>query len=288
MRYLIEHHTTLNFELPVFEQAVELRLLPREESYQKVLDFKIEVEPEAKLFHYQDAYGNHVHYFSEVPKHDRLKIRFRAEVENTLRNPFDFIPPSPREERKEIERLLREQPRLNDFVLSVSEIVPPLAPLASVLPWPVYNPERELLGQLQEAMRWVAEHFTYLPGATEVHCPFLELLDKRSGVCQDFAHLLLAIVRHWGFPARYVMGYQHLAPAAESEVYPATHAWVEVYLPGGGWLGFDATQQLLANDGYIPVAVGRDSRDAAPQRGCYKGGGVGREPLVELRVVGQQ
>jgi transglutaminase-like putative cysteine protease len=121
-----------------------------------------------------------------------------------------------------------------------------------------------------------------------VHFPFHEVLEKRAGVCQDFTHLLIAIFRSWGVPARYVMGYQYLPAPDSEELKPATHAWVEAYLPGRGWQGFDATQQLLANETYIPVAVGRDSRDAAPQRGCYKGGIVSSEPRVELRVVGQQ
>ena len=114
-----------------------------------------------------------------------------------------------------------------------------------------------------------------------------EILEKKAGVCQDFAHLLIAIVRSWGVPARYAMGYQYLAPEAAAEVVPATHAWAEIYIPDRGWQGFDPSQQLLANEAYLPVAVGRDSRDAAPQRGCYKGGVAGREPQVDLRVAQQ-
>src|SRR5262249_52445490 len=138
--------------------------------------------------------------------------------------------------------------------------------------WPAYNSRTNLLQGIQKAMEWLGRNFTYLPGTTSVHAPFREILEKRAGVCQDFAHLLIAIVRSWGFPARYVMGYQSLPPEAAQQVVPSTHAWTEVLMPGRGWLGFDASQQLLANQAYIPVAVGCDSRDAAPQRGCFKGG----------------
>ena len=286
MRYRIEYQTTLEYEHAVFEQAGELRLLPRDETYQNVIEFELAVDPEARLSRYVDAYGNQVHYFSLLPSHDRLSIRFRAEVENHLSNPFDFIPPAPEEERRQIDLMLREQPRFQDFVLSVDETVPALSSFAERFRWPAWDPKQGLLEAGQRAMAWIAEHFTYIPGSTTVHAPFVEILEKRSGVCQDFTHLLIAIARSWGVPARYAMGYQYLSPDA-AEITPATHAWAEIYLPERGWQGFDPSQQLLANESYLPVAVGRDSRDAAPLRGCYKGGAAGREPLVELRVAQQ-
>jgi len=288
MRFRIEHSTTLFFNQPVSEQAGELRFLPRQESYQKVLSFQLRLEPEAELFHYRDAFGNHVQHFALLAPHDRLQIHFNAEVENHLENPFNYLPPGPAEERRHIQAMLLQNPRLNDFVLSVSETVPSLKSAAFGIDWPRYDPDKDLLQCVQEAMAWLGKEFQYIPGTTSVHAPFQDVLQNKAGVCQDFSHLLIAIVRSWGFPARYVMGYQYLPPGKDSELNPATHAWTEVFLPGLGWQGFDVTQQLLANHTYIPVAVGRDSHDAAPQRGCYKGSAVGQEPEIELRVLGQQ
>ncbi len=288
MHYRIEYTSTLSFGAPVHEQACELRLLPREEGYQKVRSFQLDLQPVTELFSYTDAYANRVHYFTVVPAHDSLEVRFTAEVENHLTNPFDYLPPSPEQERRSLDLMLGEQPRLNDFVLSVSDTVPSLASFPKKVDWPAWDPRKNLMQAGQEAMAWIAQHFLYLPGSTDVHFPFREFFEKKAGVCQDFAHLLVAIFRSWGVPARYVMGYQYLDAADLDGAKPATHAWTEAFLPGRGWQGFDATQQLLANETYLPVAVGRDSRDAAPQRGCYKGGVVGSEPQVELRVVDQQ
>lgn len=288
MLYRIEYHTTLEYERPVFEQAGELRLLPRSEGYQTLKNFELRLDPEARLSHYVDAYGNRVHCFNILPAHESLSIRLRAEVENHLGNPFDFIPAAPEEERRRLDRTLRENPRMLDFVLSVSDTVPALESLPEKLRWPHWDPSQNLIQAGLEAMAWISEHFTYLPGSSSVHCPLREIFEKRAGVCQDFTHLLIAIARSWGVPARYAMGYQYLAPEAAEEIAPATHAWAEIYLPDRGWQGFDPSQQLLANDGYLPVAVGRDSQDAAPHRGCYKGGAAGREPRVELRVAQQQ
>ena len=287
MRYQIDYQILLSFEQEVFEQSGELRLLPREETYQKVLSFHLKLDPSVQLFHYIDAYQNRVDTFSLITAHKQLQIAFQAEVENNLENPFDFIFLSLEEERDQIQRLLRKNPRWHDYVLSSSNTVPSLSTLKTELEWPKFSPKINLLESIQKAMEWLAEHFTYLPGTTWVHCPFQEVMKKRSGVCQDFAHLLIAIVRSWGFPARYVMGYQYSPPKKDSNISAATHAWAEIYLPERGWQGFDPSQQLLANNTYIPVAVGRDSYDAAPQRGCYKGGAQGEEPQIQLSVVQQ-
>jgi transglutaminase-like putative cysteine protease len=109
--------------------------------------------------------------------------------------------------------------------------------------------------------------------------------EQRAGVCQDFAHLLVALVRSWGFAARYVMGYvEGSTMPEEAPREQATHAWAEVLIPGAGWRGFDATSGLVANDCYVPVAVGRDSRDAAPVRGTFKGDEASASPQVSVRV----
>ena len=112
---------------------------------------------------------------------------------------------------------------------------------------------------------------------------------ERAGVCQDFAHLLVAIVRGWGVPARYVMGYVALDAATRPEPPEgATHAWAEVLVPGAGWRGFDAVHQLVANDRYIAVALGRDYKDAAPQRGTFQGEHPGTPPEVHVQLSAQQ
>ena len=140
---------------------------------------------------------------------------------------------------------------------------------------------------LMELMAWVSSAMTYQSGATEVHADLASAVSQGAGVCQDFAHLFITIARSWGVPARYVMGYLDpgiLAPGAEL----TSHAWAEALVPGGGWVGFDATHNLLANDQYIAVAVGRDSYDAAPQRGSFKGDAEAAQPVVNVSVQKQK
>ena len=284
MRYLIEHTTRLSFPTPVREHQCELRLAPRESEHLRVAECHIEVSPEAPLREHDDYLGNRVHRLSLVAPHEFLAATLRAEVETRLANPFDYAPLSPRAEADWMARRLREEPPLCDFVLHRSAAVPELASLAGELAPPCFDPARTLLDNVQEAMRWVAEGFAYESGASEVHSPLASFFARRAGVCQDFAHLLVALVRSWGFAARYVAGYLDPGALAEPPASQATHAWAEVLIPGAGWRGFDATSALVANDSFIPVAVGRDSRDAAPIRGTFKGDDGGAPPRVELSV----
>ena len=138
-------------------------------------------------------------------------------------------------------------------------------------------------------MEWVHATLEYRPGATQVHTPLSEVLQSRAGVCQDFAHLLISLIRSWQLPVRYVMGYLDPGFVENDNLKgeQASHAWVEVLIPGAGWRGFDATHKLVANHTYIPVAVGRDYLDAAPQRGSFKGNNSGQSPRIKLQVARQ-
>ncbi|HMK59730.1 MAG TPA: transglutaminase family protein [Dissulfurispiraceae bacterium] len=287
MRYLIEHETTLEYQEPVFEHQIELRLTPRETHFQKLNMIEISSEPVAELRGHFDYFGNKVDAFEVIPPHRRIVTRVRAEVENILENPFSFQPLPYTEERDWIRKELRERPEIFDFVLSRSSSTPCLGELDQALDFPRHQANRSILESVQEAMRWIGETVEYRSGVTCVHSSLDMAINARAGVCQDFAHLLIAIVRSWKIPARYVMGY--LAPqyGAAENLPEATHAWAEVLIPGNGWTGFDATQQILTNEYFIPVAIGRDSHDAAPQRGSYKGDAQGKEPEVRLSVSQQ-
>jgi transglutaminase-like putative cysteine protease len=275
----------LRFPEPVREHQLELRLAPREDAGQRVLACAIELEPAAELREHRDCFGNRVQRASLPAPHDGVAVRLRAEVETLRENPFAWAPLAPAEERAATARALRETPRLLEWVLPRSDAVPELAPLAAAQPLPAREEGRSLVADVQAAMAWAAARFAYEPGATGAHAPLALFLEQRAGVCQDFAHLLVALVRGWGVPARYVSGY--VEPDAEGAAQ-ATHAWAEVLVPGAGWLGFDATDGLVANDRYVAVAVGRDSRDAAPVRGAFKGDDAGAPPEVRLRVLRQQ
>jgi transglutaminase-like putative cysteine protease len=284
VRYLIEHETRLAFPEPVREHQVELRLVPREAETQRLLSWRIETEPGGPLASHVDCFGNTVQRLSLVTPHDHLAARVEAEVETLLDNPFDYTPLRPAEERAWLARRLRDEPRLNVYLLHRSPSVPELGPGMLDLDWPRADPGCTILENVQAAMAWAEESFDYVPGATEVHAALADFVEQRAGVCQDFAHLLVALVRSWGVPARYVAGY--VEPDSDA-LQAATHAWAEVLIPGAGWRGFDATRRLLADWSYVPLAAGRDSRDAAPLRGSFKGDDAGEPPEVRVRVARQ-
>jgi transglutaminase-like putative cysteine protease len=291
MRYLIEHDTRLTFASAVREHHCELRVAPRDGPEQRVVRMHVETAPAARLFGYTDCFGNLVHCFSVIAPHDVLVTRARAEVETCLENPFDYEPVPPAREPAWIAEALRAQPRLWDYVLHRSPATPALDPAALDLDLPPRDPARPLLESVQAATAWIRQHFDYDPDATHVHSTLAEVLEGRGGVCQDFAHLLVALVRWWGFPARYAVGCQERF-SVEGEAGPegaATHAWADVLIPGAGWRGFDPTNALLVDHTYVRVAVGRDYEDAAPQRGSFKGDDGSGPPEVRLRVArGQQ
>ncbi len=187
-------------------------------------------------------------------------------------NPFDFPAIAPAEEQEWLRKEIRRTPSMNDFILHRSPVTPSVQKLVESLPCvlPQRQPELSVLDSLMQLLAWVPTVLEYRSGTTEVHGSLAVALQQGNGVCQDFAHLFITVARSWGIPARYVMGYLNPGISSAGDGL-ATHAWAEALVPGAGWVGFDATHNLLANDHYIAVAVGRDSYDAAPQRGSFKG-----------------
>jgi transglutaminase-like putative cysteine protease len=288
VRYVVEHETSLPFPASVREHQCELRLTPQQNATQRLHTMQIDIDPQAELFTYVDCFGNQVHHFSLIAPHDHLVTRLRADVETLLENPFDYAPLTPSQEHSWFAEMLRTQPRLWGFVLHRSPVTPDLTQLQHGLELPCYDPGGALLHSVQAAMDWIAATLTYQVGVTDVHSPLETVLAARAGVCQDFAHLLITLVRSWGFPARYVMGYLDPGYIQSPDLKLTTHAWAEVLIPGAGWRGFDATLQLVCDQTYIAVAVGRDDLDAAPQRGSFKGEEEGQPPQVHLQIMRQQ
>ncbi len=133
----------------------------------------------------------------------------------------------------------------------------------------------------------IAERFAYSPKSTRVDSPIDEALETRAGVCQDFAHIMIALARQAGIPCRYVSGYLfHRPDSLDRSSDGATHAWVEALLPDLGWIGFDPTNNLIVGDRHIRVAVGRDYADVPPTRGVFKGKSAVRSELAVAVSVG--
>lgn len=288
MRYLIKHETILDYPNPVREHHLELRLTPRQDANQRLLSHKIELDPEAEGHRYQDYFGNAVDYFCLIAPHHGLTTRLTAEVETQRENPFDFAPIASQLQQDWYRQELRSTPALYDYLLHRSALTPTAMKLAANIACalPRHESGRPIMDSLLELMAWVPQVLRYESGATDVHQDLLEAVQQGAGVCQDFAHLFICVARSWQLPSRYVMGYMDPGICTEGESI-ATHAWAEVLVPGGGWIGFDPVHNLLANDHYIAVAVGRDSYDAAPQRGSFKGGDSSTLPQVNLTITNQ-
>lgn len=254
------HETTFQYDEPVSEVYVEMRLSPVTDSCQHLLQHRYRVTPACPIRQYVDAYGNTVSYFNHNGAVDKLTVTFDSVVE-AFRAPY-------RGQGMGAETLQSPVVRaaLYDFQ----------RPTALTAPGPELdafaNPLKELSrATATEAALALCEKiymsFRYDKRVTNAASPITDVLREGAGVCQDFAHLMVATARQLGFPARYVSGY--LAPEDDNEA--ASHAWCEMFDPEYGWFGVDPTHNRRVEGGYICLGVGRDYRDVAPNRGVFRG-----------------
>ena len=258
MKLEIVHSTRYRYSGPIAETVREVRLRPMDGNGQRCLEFELDVSSGIKPRTYVDGYGNNVHYFNVVRPHTRLIITSRSVVETGLE-----LDPEPGEEL--VQDFLR-------FRLPVKD-VPGIRELASR--HPIANPGSgpAVEQALDELTLTISREFTYDRAVTNVYSAVDEVLELKAGVCQDFAHLFIAAARAMGVPARYVSGYIH-TPGGGGRT-SASHAWGEGWVPGRGWLGYDATHPVRTAENHVRLAVGRDYSDAAPTRGIYVGSATG-------------
>ena len=273
IRYAIRHITRFNYDVPVSESLMEVRMQPRTEGTQRCLRFELAVAPRARVFGYRDHSGNSVHHFDTPARHTQLTITARAYVE------LDPLPAIPASLDAGAWRELETwggRPDLWDFLQPsrFAAWTPSLREYVVSLSGDRGVRDSDPLTTIRTVMEGIHHAFEYVPRSTRVDSPIDEALAARRGVCQDFAHIMIAASRLIGVPCRYVSGY--IAPQPDDEVSlleaSATHAWVEVRLPTLGWVGLDPTHNTEAGLRHIRVAVGRDYADVPPTRGVFKGG----------------
>jgi transglutaminase-like putative cysteine protease len=287
MRYLIDYKASVSFAEPVREHQCELRVVPPDTAAQRVHVVRIATEPAAVIGSYVDYFGNRVHHFGLIAPHDRVEIVAQSEVETLLANPFEYPLVPAGQERDWVQRALTATPALWDYVLHRSALVPDRELLARPdTEWPEYDAQRPLRDLVFVAIEWVNSVLAFDPDA-EPHADLKTALAIGNASCRDMTHLLIAVVRSWGFPGRYVCGHADAEPL-ETEPLDATlpplRAWAEVLIPGGGWRGFDAVTGLVANDAYIGIALGRDASEAPLCRSSWKGADEHETQAVSLRV----
>lgn len=264
MKLRITHTTTFSYDGVVSEAYMEMRLTPLDAGGQRCDTFRLSTDPPAEASAYADRFGNRVRSFDALAPHDRLVVRARSEVST----PAEFA--DPEQELSLLDAYDYRQPT------AYTPHAPALVAFADGCMVP-----GDAVATVETACRAVHRAIAYTPGSTNVKTTADEALAAGRGVCQDFAHVMIAACRILGLPSRYVSGYVF---APRRSMASASHAWVDVFVAGRGWVSMDPTHDASQTDHYVRLAVGRDYADVTPTRGVYKG--AGRESMaVDVKVV---
>jgi transglutaminase-like putative cysteine protease len=280
--YSVRHVTRFTYERSVTESVTEARMQPLSDALQRCLHFGLRTAPASRVMFYLDHQGNAVHHFDIPVRHTQLTITAEALVE------CDAPPPLP-------DALPSESWVSLDAMAAAGECWDALASSTFARQTPLLDEFAAAIGldrtddpltTMRRVMAAVASRFQYSPQSTRVDSPIDDALAARRGVCQDFTHIFIALGRRLGVPCRYVSGYLFQEATDTPLAAAATHAWAEAFMPGIGWVGFDPTNNAVAGEGHIRIAIGRDYADVPPTRGVFKGGSTVRSELaVAVKVV---
>jgi len=273
--YSVRHVTTFVYEPAVRESVMEVRVQPRSEAQQRCLTFSLDVNPRANIMEYRDYLGNTVHHFDIPGSHGQIKVTAHALVEV---QPFSFPDIFQTGTWDELDKLVAQ----GDYweMLLPSHFAQPTGLLLELARELGVERRGNPLERVLEINQSLYDAFDYVPNSTKVDSPIDDALRARQGVCQDLSHIMIALLRQLHIPSRYVSGYLfHGSDSHDRSSEGATHAWLEAFLPGQGWIAFDPTNNLMAGERHIRVALGRDYADVPPTRGVYKG-----DAESELRV----
>jgi transglutaminase-like putative cysteine protease len=285
-RYRLMHITEFQYDGPVSESYNEVRLRPMQDEMQTCLSFRIATTPISQPSAHLDFFGNWVHQFNVLPEHRMLRIETESVVLVQAPAPPDGLGIALTEFDEHRDEIA------DDFydLINPTEYTPHVPELTPLVAAAEAESDGTVSGFLATASHQVHTRFRYEKGATQVKSTVVDALTAGAGVCQDFAHLLIAIARQRGIPARYVSGYlvprRTAEPGASVEEViggQASHAWAEAYVSQMGWIALDPTLDKPVGIQHIRVAYGRDYGDVAPVRGVYKGH-AGQRLSVDVRV----
>jgi transglutaminase-like putative cysteine protease len=273
MLFNIVHTTGYVYADTAMEAYLEVRLTPPARAEQDVLRHRIEFQPAAEASDYIDYFGNRTTFYSMTLRHRQLKVTNRLTVRTLPRVlPEGGLALTVAEARQ----ILKSGTGVFDY-LQPTEAIPVNAE-SSAWARDILRENRPLREGLDELNKTIYREFKYRSGSTEIETPLSLIWKKREGVCQDFAHVMIGVLRAARIPCRYVCGYIESEPAVSVDPTRkrlvgslATHAWVEVLVPGMAWVALDPTNNQWCGEQHVTVAVGRDFLDAAPVRGTFKG-----------------
>ena len=275
-QHRIKHITRYTYNSPVIDSVNQIMLYPIDDALQEVKKHDIVITHNPPLESFTDYFGNRVGMFTLLQPHGTLTIQSTMEI-ITHENVFTPFENPPREQWDALLNIKDQFPYM-DFLMP--ESCSKMDEIAAVAGERVNEMETPFT-VAQRLSAYVYQHFEYKKGITNVETQVEEIWNLKAGVCQDFAHVLLVMLRMVGIPARYVSGY--ICPAdQEWRGEGATHAWVEAYLPFQGWTGFDPTNNCITGDRHVRLAVGRNFSDCTPVKGTYKGSS---EHTLEVSVI---
>lgn len=283
MFYAVRHFTQFRYSRPVRQSVMEVRMQPRSENTQRCFTFQLSVSPRARIFSYTDHLGNLIHHFDIPASHQHLTI-----VADTLVDvePIQEMPDTLGEGAwEQLDQLISEEDYWDMLMPShFARSSPELEAFEKTRGASSRN-GRDPLVLLRDLTAGIYDSIAYVRDSTRVDSPIEDALRAREGVCQDLAHIMIAMVRNLRIPCRYVSGYlHHGAEDDDRSADSATHAWVEALLPRLGWVGFDPTNNVLAGPRHIRTAIGRDYADVPPTVGTLKGK-AGSAMQVKVRVT---
>jgi len=268
MRVSLRHTTRLEYDNDVVESVMDARLGPRSDEDQRWGRFELRTSPSAAVRRYADAFGNIAHLISVAAPHRHLEVVTVGEIETLLADPFALPRSTPTP---------LEPGELSDY-LRPSALVPSDPGLDALAEAHLPSGPDAAFESASALMHLVYAEFTYKPDVTNISTTVAELLATRTGVCQDLAHVLVGLCRAAGIPARYASGYIVTGAHGPKRGAGHSHAWAEAWTSTHGWRGFDPTNDLLASEHHVKMAIGRDYRDVPPTQGTFRG--VAEEQLA--------
>jgi transglutaminase-like putative cysteine protease len=271
MLYSIEHTTKYTYHEHVSLCHNITALTPRDTNNQKCKAFKMLISPLPEILEeHIDFFGNRLFYFVIEQEHEELTVTVKSQVEkmNTSNSPDRYPVQSWESVKAMLDKstgeFMDEKQFSNPTVITASgEEIRRYGEQS-------FTPGKPLFEAADDLVKRIHKEFSFMPGFTTISTPLAEVMKERKGVCQDFAHLAISCMHSMGFPARYVSGYlETLAPEGKEKLtgVDASHAWISVFIPGKGWIDFDPTNNLIANEQYITIGWGRDYFDIIPLKG---------------------
>lgn len=265
-RYSIRHELEFRYDAPVRGSVMTLFLHPVRDRRQQLRSFSIETDPGGAIFGFRGPFGNRGHFFDRPGTHRALRVVARSSVEVSPPEPISIHPEA--RSREALASSIRT-PELWLMLEPSRFVQPSSAALGQFVSEHGIERGDDVVESIRALLSSLYEAFEFAPGTTRADSPIEHILETGRGVCQDYVHVMISVLRGWGVPARYVSGY--LGPDGDLASTNESHAWVECWLPGLGWCGFDPANNCDCDERHVRAAVGRDYADVPPVRGVFRG-----------------